>query len=136
MTLGPFPSGSYLLVVVDERSKYPEVEIIGSNASTPTLGVLNRIFSWHGLLHTFITDKGIPFQSQKFKTYMLQKGTYHHRIIHLHPKANCTVENFTRNLNKGQPQKEALYDFLLNYRIAKHVSTEVSPAEALSHRKI
>ena len=40
-----------------------------------------------------------------------------------------------RNLNKvmriatieGQPWREALYDFLLNYRIAKHVSTDVIP---------
>ena len=48
-----------------------------------------------------------------------------------------------RNLNKvmriaiieGQPWMEALCDFLLNYRIAKHVSTDISPAEALFHRK-
>ena len=29
-----------------------------------------------------------------------------------------------------------MYDFLLNYRIAKFVSTDVSPAETLFHRKI
>ena len=49
-----------------------------------------------------------------------------------------------RNLNKvmriaskeGQPWREALYDFLLNCRIAKHIYTDVCPAEALFHRKI
>ena len=142
--LGPFPNGSYLLVVVDQRSKYPEVEIIGSTASTATLGTLNKIFSSHGLSHKVITDNGSPFQSQQFKTYMQQKGICHHRITPLHPKANSTAENFMGNLNKamyissieGQPWCEDLYDFLLNYRIAKHVSTDVSPAEALFHRKI
>ena len=77
--------------------------------------------------------------------YMQQKGIcHHHRIAPLHPKANCTAESIMCNLNKvmriasieGQPWGEALYAFLLNYRIAKHVSTDVSPAEALFHRKI
>ena len=142
--LGPLPNRSYLLVVIDQRTRFPKVEIIGSTAAIPTLGALTKIFSTHGLPHKVISDSGSPFQSYAFKQYMLSKGIDHHKITPLHPKANSTAENFMRNLNKAlrtavienRPWKEALYDFLLNYRIAVHATTNISPSEALYKRKI
>ena len=142
--LGPLPNRSYLLVVIDQRTRFPEVEVIGSTAAVPTLAALNKIFSTHGLPHKVISDNGSPFHSYQFKQYMKSKGIDHHRITPLHPKANSTAENFMRNLNKAlriavieqKPWKDALYDFILNYRIATHTTTQVSPAEALYQRKI
>ena len=75
---------------------------------------------------------------------MKQKGIYHHRITPLHLKENSAAENFMRNLNKTvrtaaieqKPWKQALYNFLLNYRISVHTTTQVSPAEVLYGRKI
>ena len=142
--LGPLPNHSYLLVVIDQYSRFPEVEITGTTAAGPTLEALNKIFSTHGLPHKIISDNGSPFQSKEFKEYMKQKGISHHRITPLHPKANSAAENFMRNLNKTvrtaaieqKPWKQALYDFLLNYRISVHTTTQVSPAEVLYGRKI
>ena len=109
--LGPLPNRSYLLVVIDHRTRFPEVEIIGSTAAISTLGAHTKIFSTHGLPHKVISDNGSQFQSYAFKQYMLSKG-------------------------KNRPWKEALYNFLLNYHIAVHTTTNISPSEALYKRKI
>ena len=42
--LGPFPSGELLLVVIDGRTRFPEVEIVKSS----TIPRFDRIFSTHG----------------------------------------------------------------------------------------
>ena len=42
--LGPFPSGDYLLVVIDEYSRFPEVEIVKSTSAKsaiPRLHICN-----------------------------------------------------------------------------------------------
>ncbi len=40
---GPFPSGHYLLVLMDEHSRFPEVEIIRSTSTTVTIDKLEKI---------------------------------------------------------------------------------------------
>ena len=87
--LGPLPNHNYLLVVIDQHSRFPEVEIIGTTAAEPTLGALTKIFATHGLPHKVISDNGSPFQSQEFRRYMKELGNNHHMITPLHPKANA-----------------------------------------------
>ena len=47
--LSPFPSGELLLVTIDGRTHFPEVEIGKSTSASSTIPLLNRIFSSHGL---------------------------------------------------------------------------------------
>lgn len=57
---GPFPSGGYLLVVIDGYSRYPEVEILQSlNLTKSTLGIPLEIK----------THNGPPFQSLEFADF-------------------------------------------------------------------
>ncbi|GAB1600597.1 hypothetical protein Ahia01_000337700 [Argonauta hians] len=42
---GPFPSGEYILVVVDDYSRYPEIEIVSSTSVKSTLPKLHAIFA-------------------------------------------------------------------------------------------
>ena len=44
---GPFPSGEYLLVVIDAYSRFPEVEIVRTSAAC-IIPKLDRIFSTSG----------------------------------------------------------------------------------------
>ena len=46
---GPYASGEYLLVVVDEYSRYPEVEIVTSTSSKATIPKLDAIFARQGV---------------------------------------------------------------------------------------
>ena len=58
---GPFPTGEYVLVVLDAYSRYPEIEIVRTtNTATITLA-LERIFATHGIPEIVKTDNGAPF---------------------------------------------------------------------------
>ena len=46
---GPYASGEYLLVVVDEYSRYPEVEIVSSTSAKATIPKLDAIFARQGI---------------------------------------------------------------------------------------
>ncbi|XP_012940972.1 uncharacterized protein K02A2.6-like [Aplysia californica] len=141
---GPFPSGDYLLVVIDDYSRFPEVEILSSTSARATIPKLDSIFARHGVPHTVKSDNGPPFSSYEFKQFASQLGCKHRRITPLWPQANGGVERCMRMLKKtvqsahieGKPWKQELYHFLRNYRATPHISTGVSPAEALFKRNI
>ncbi|XP_057302657.1 uncharacterized protein K02A2.6-like [Hydractinia symbiolongicarpus] len=75
--LGPLPNEKYLLVVVDQFSRYPEAEITNSTAAQQTIEILTKIFSTHGIPFKVITDNDPPFPSQKFKDFMTVNGIKH-----------------------------------------------------------
>ena len=45
----PFASGDYLLVVIDDYSRFPEVEIIRTTSARVTISRLDKIFAVHGI---------------------------------------------------------------------------------------
>lgn len=53
---GPFPTGEMLLVVTDEYSRFPEVEIMRSTTTQAVILSLERIFATHGLSETTTSD--------------------------------------------------------------------------------
>ncbi len=141
---GPFPSGEYLLVVVDEYSRYPEVEIVKSTSATTVIPTLDKIFSSFGIPHVVKTDNGPPFNGQAFKDFSLYPGFKHRKITPYWPGANAEAERFMRTLKKtiisthseGRPWKQNLYSFLRNYRASPHGTTQQTPAELLFGRKL
>lgn len=136
---GPYPSGDYCLVVMDEFSRFPIVEIIKSTSSRTVIPVLDKIFSVHGMPEVLKTDNGPPFQSYEFKKFMEYCGIRHRKITPLWPRANAQAESFMKPLNKAikaanvekKSWKQELYKFLRNYRATPHVTTNRPPAELL-----
>ena len=61
---GPFPNGSYLLVVMDEDSRYPVVEIIQSLNARTVIPVLDKIFGLLGCPLVLKSDNGAPMNSE------------------------------------------------------------------------
>ena len=55
---GPLPSGEYVLVVLDEYSRFPEVEVIKSLSAQIVIPIFGKI-----LPEKLKTDNGTPFQS-------------------------------------------------------------------------
>ena len=141
---GPFPTGEYLLVVIDAYSRFPEVEIVHSTAGRGTLQKLDRIFATHGIPTILKSDNGPPFFGEEFRAHMEENGIKHQKVTPLWPQANGEAESFMKPLTKavrsahaeGRDWKKELYRFLLNYRATPHSSTAVSPAELLFNRKI
>ena len=128
---GPFPSGDYALVIIDEYSRYPVVEIVKSTSSRVVIPVFDKIFSMFGIPEVVKTDNGTPFQSHEFKEFSKLLGFRHRKITPLWPMANSQSENFMKPLIKacktanaeGKSWKQELYSFLRNYRATPHVTT-------------
>ena len=84
--LSPLPNSKYLLVAIDQYSRYPVVEIVSSTSANCTISALEKIFSEHRLSQRIIPDNGPPFKSSQVSTYMKNSRITHNRITPLHLK--------------------------------------------------
>ena len=58
---GPFPTGEYLLVVIDVYTRFPEVSVVCSTVASVVIPKLDRIFAAHGIPVILRSDNGPPF---------------------------------------------------------------------------
>ncbi|XP_064469786.1 uncharacterized protein K02A2.6-like [Ornithodoros turicata] len=134
---GPFPDGQYLLVLVDEYSRFPVIRTLKSLDTDRVTKALRDIFTLFGMPVKVKIDNGPPFSGYKFKYFMADLGIHHHLITPLWPEANGEVERLMRTINKtaraantdGRDWKIELEHFLLNYRATTHSTTGKSPGE-------
>ena len=87
-----FPSGEYLLAVIDDYSRFPEVIILPSFSANVVIPRLNMFFARQGYPTIVKTENGPPFQGQDFKDFATQSGFRHRRITPLLPEANEEAE--------------------------------------------
>ena len=140
---GPLPSNEMLLVVTDDYSRFPEVEIVSSTAARTVLPKLDNIFSRQGIPEVVRSDNGPPFQGVEFKNFANDLGFEHRKVTPLWPQANGEVERFMDTMLKvirtahieRKCWKQELYRFLRQYRATPHATTGVAPAEALYKRR-
>ncbi|KAI5718631.1 hypothetical protein M8J77_024284 [Diaphorina citri] len=136
---GPFDHNEYALVLIDEYTRYPFVEII-PNIRTPTVvKILKKIFSMFGIPNVLKSDNGPPFNGEEFTEYLTMIGCKHRRITPYWPQANGCVERFVRNLKNFIQSckvdeinwRDELNEFLFMYRTTPHCTTQFSPADLL-----
>ena len=140
---GPLPSGEYVLVVIDEYSRFPEIDVTTSMSAKATLPKRDRIISSFGIPVSIKSDNGPPFDSEAFKNYCRFMGIEHKPITPRHPQANGVAENFNRMVNKvvctaaieRKSWKQELYKFLRNYRATPHLTTGKCPADLLFQKR-
>ena len=141
---GPFPGGEYILVVVDEYSRFPECEILYSTSTNATLPKLDAIFARQGIPEVVKTDNGPPFNGEQFAAWARYVGFHHRKITPRWPEANAEAERFMRTLNKAVKTaklekgswKQEIFTFLRQYRATPHSTTGLSPSELLNGRKL
>ena len=141
---GPFPSGDYLLVVTDDFSRYPEVEILRSTSAKAVIPHLDSIFARQGVPDIVRTDNGPLFNSESFQMFATQLGFTHRRITPEWPRANGEAERLMKTLEKAirtaviqdKSLKQELFTFLQQYRATPHSTTGKSPSELLNGRKL
>jgi len=141
---GPFPSGDYIMVVTDEFSHFPEVEILTSTSAKAVIPKLDAIFARQGIPDVLKSDNGPPFNGHEFKNFSEYLGLKHRRIAPYWPRANeeaeCPVQTLEKSIRiahlEGKNWKQELYEFLRQYRTTPHSTTYVSPCEALKNRKL
>ena len=136
---GPYPSGEYCLIVVDDYSRYPVVELVSTTSAAAVIPRLDKIFSMFGIPEECKSDNGPPFQSREFVEYAKTQGFRHRKITPLHPESNGEAERFVKTLQKfittitveGSSWKMSLPDFLRVYRSTPHTVTGRSPYSQL-----
>jgi transposase InsO family protein len=141
---GPFPTGEYLLVVIDDYSRYPVAEIIHSTSTDTVTSALEKIFSLFGTPETLKTDNGPPFNGAAFRTFALENGFHHRKITPLWPRANGEAERFMRTLEKtiraakveSKDWKRELFKFLHQYRATPHSTTGMAPGTVMFNRSM
>ena len=97
---GPYPSGELILVVIDERTRYPEVEIVNNTSAESTIIAMEKMFATHGYPENLKSDNGPPFKSQALKEFFTEKGITHHHVTPRWPEANGLAENFMKSVGK------------------------------------
>ena len=139
---GHLDNGQYLLVITDEYSRYPIVDIVDSTSANSVIPKLDKVFAEFGIPQTLKTDNGPPFNSKDFAAYCTHLGFRHRKITPEWPRANGETERFMQTVKKtikgsAKPNfRQDLYRFLLDYRTTPHCTTGVPPATALFHRTL
>ena len=59
-------TGHYVLVVIDDYSRFPEVEIVHSTSAKAVLPKLDRIFATYSAPQVVKSDSGPPFNGHEF----------------------------------------------------------------------
>eukprot|EP00731_Ephydatia_muelleri_P035695 Em0149g1a len=139
---GPF-FGKMWLIVVDARTKWPEVFQLNEATSGTTITAFMTTFSRFGLPEIIVTDNGSQFTSDQFKTFCDENGIRHVRVAPYHLSSNGEAERFVKTFkhafsamgNEKDPVRR-LQQFLFSYRNTPHSTTGVSPAELLVGRQL
>lgn len=141
---GPFPNGKYIMVLIDDTTRFPITHILSSLTTTSVLRRFEETFSIFGTPKEVKTDNGPPFHSTDFKTFNHNLGIKHHRITPYWPQANGEVERFMRTIKRfvqattveGRDWTKQLPAFLSAYRATPHSCTEKSPYSMLFGREM
>lgn len=129
------PSGEYLLVLIDEYSRYPILRFTSGLTSSQAISACKEIFKLFGTPQTVKSDNGPAFASFEFREFAKAFGFKHMKITPEHPQSNSICERFMANINKqircaiveGKNWKQTLHNFLRDYRATPHSTTGVSP---------
>ena len=141
---GPIASKYYLHILIDQFSKFPEVDIVPSTRFEALKPVLERAFATHGIPEKLSSDNGSPYFSNEMADYATEMGIKLDPVTPKDPQCNGFAENFVKTLCKlihtcaaeGKDPRKELNRFLLQYRATPHLTTGRSPAELLFNRRI
>lgn len=134
----------YYLILVDARSKWPEVRILKkAPTSESTIDLLEDIFSTHGFPEVLVSDNATIFTSEEFKQYCATNGIFQKFSAPNHPATNGLAERYVQILkrklqamvNDPLPLRRKVNNILFRFR-ATPLSSGKSPAELYLNRKI
>jgi len=132
--------GSNWLIITDAYSKYPCIHPTTSTSTKATIQLLQEDFAHFGYPHAIVSDNATSFSSHEFKDWCTARGIVHLTGAPYHPATNGAaerlVQTFKGSLKKSkQPPKEALQEFLMQYRRTP-LASGYSPSELLNNRQI
>ena len=94
---GPLPTTSgnkYMLVIIDEYSRFPFVYACENLKASTIIEKLNDLFCMFGLPSNVHTDQGTNFMSYEFKSWLHSLGDPTSRTTRYNPRGNGQVERY------------------------------------------
>ena len=95
---GPLPvtknGFKYLLIVIDEFSRYPFAIPMREMDTSSVISSLDFIFSFTGTPKNILSDNGTPFVSSEIKRYYFNKGISYSNSSPYHPQGNSLAERY------------------------------------------
>ena len=73
--LGPFPSGEYLLVIVDYYSQYLVVKIMKTITTEKLIAAMEETIDMFGIPYSVTSDNGPQLVSKELKSYLRHLNT-------------------------------------------------------------
>ena len=109
--MGLFPRAPggyrYLYVAIDKFTKWAEVETIRTIPTGSAVKFIKGLVSRFGVPNRIITDNGLQFTSNLFKSYCANLGTQICYASVAHPRSNGQAERTKRRGPEG-PQDQDL----------------------------
>ena len=141
---GPYPTGDYLLVVIDYGLRYPIIRSLRTIESDVIVKELKNIFAMFRIPKMAATDNGANLISREFNNVMDEYGVCHRVVTSYWPSSNGEEERFNRVLRKanqtahveGRLWLKELDKFLLSYRTTPHCVTGYPPATVMFGRNV
>ena len=139
---GPLPTGDYLIVIIDEFSRFAVVEITKCLPTEKIIPIVDKVFSMFSYPRKLKTDNGPPFNSRQWSDFCSHNNVNHRRVTPLWPQANAQADSFNKPIVKAirsahtshTSWKQALYQFLRMYRCTEHCSTGFSHYHLMFNR--
>ena len=79
-------AGHYVLVVVDDYSRFPEIEVAHSTSAKAVIPKLDRIFAAYGVPQVVKSDNGPPFNGGEVAQFAKYLGFKHRKCLLYGPK--------------------------------------------------
>ena len=126
------------LILVDYMSRFPVVRKLSSMTADCVTGHLTSIFNEFGPPETIVTDNGPCYNSETFRTSMIQHGVHHITTSPHYHQSNGLAEGYVKivkNLfNKAHEEGQNVLTALRIYRSTPLSADLPSPFELLFNR--
>lgn len=137
-------SGETLLVVMDDYSRYPLVQLVSTTAAAAVIPKLDHMFAMFGVPEIVKSDNGPPFNGKDFAYFAEVMGFKHRKVTPYWPQANGEIERFVKTLKKSvqvakletKNWRKELQHFLGAYRTTPHTTTGCTPATLFLRREV
>ena len=141
---GPIGGKYYFHLLIDQYSRWPEVEVVESTSFEELRPALDRSFAQLGIPDSVTHDNGPCYNSKAWRKYAKQEGFNLKPCTPEHPASNGIAERFMGVIVKvvhaaiaeGKDPKVEMWKRLRNYRNTPHPSTGKSPAELMMARQL
>ncbi|XP_042221000.1 uncharacterized protein K02A2.6-like [Homarus americanus] len=141
---GPFPSGDYVLGIIDAGSRWPEAFVIKTINTDTVMTLIEGCITTHSIPTVIVSDNGPQFRAKEFAQFCEEWGIKHHKVTPYHPQANGKIERFFATMLKaframhteGKDWRRQLGKFLMHYKDTPHSMTGETPAKLLMGRNI